>query len=299
MIRCLAISALLIVFAPVDGAASAQGLPPAPAPVPGGLLDPNRNAKPAPAKPEPAAPKEVSRPPQPTNPQQAAPAAKPQPKATDQSRPREQARPKSDPKATPQAAPKAAATPARAPAPPRPSRPKLEPLDFTVPAEYSEVKRGRKPGTEALLIAVGPDLAPRYTRGGRCADPKAKCPDFTNLIVFRTHDAVAAIVAARYKSPPETLRTFAAAHGLSQIPPRAARGYNKRHFLATVEGRTVWVVCHRYDLPRKPRPESRYCDVTFDIAEGVAARLIFHEARLGDWRRMHAAARALLARLRG
>jgi len=299
MIRCLATTALLFAFAPLAGTAGAQGLPPAPAPVPGGLLDPNRNAKPAPAKPEQAAPREAPRetprPPAPARPQQAAPAAKPAPKAADTPPPREQARPRADPKAPP----KAAVAPARAPLPVLPPRPKLEPLNFKPPAGYNDAKGGTKPGTEVLLSAVGPDLTPRYAKGGRCADPKAKCPDFTNLIVFRTHDAVAAIVAARYKSPPETLRTFAAAHGLSQIPPRAARGYNKRHFLASVDGRTVWVVCHRYDLPQKPRPESRYCDVTFDIAEGIAARLIFHEARLGDWRRMHAAALALLARLRG
>lgn len=269
--------------------ATGQSLPGAPAPVPGGLLDPGRNAKPAPAKPREAEPKGEAKPAVPPKPATAAP--RPPAAAPKEQAPREQARPRQAPKEAPK--------PAAAKGPPPPSLPKLEPLKLRVPAEYRDPKAAKRSDTEVLLSAVGADLAPRFAKGGRCAAAKTACPDFTNLIVFRTYDGVAATVARRYKAPPESLRTFAAAHDLSQIPPRAARGYNTRHFLSVVDGRPVWIVCHRYDSPKKPRPESRYCDLTFDVAEGIGGRLIFHEARLADWRRMHAAAVSLAGRLRG
>lgn len=267
--------------------ATGQSLPGAPAPVPGGLLDPGRNAKPAPAKPREAEAKEEVKPAAPPRPATAAP----RPPAPKEPAPKEQGKPREAAKEAPK--------PAVAKGPPPPSLPKLEPLKLRVPAEYRDPKAAKRSDTEVLLSAVGSDLAPRFARGGRCAEPKKACPDFTNLIVFRTHQGVAATVAERYKAPPEALRTFAAADGLSQIPPRAARGYNARHFLAAVDGRPVWIICHRYDAPKKPRPESRYCDLTFDIAEGIGGRLVFHEARLADWRKMHAAAVSLAGRLRG
>lgn len=277
--------------------ATGQSLPGAPAPVPGGLLDPGRNAKPAPATPRGAEAKEEAKPAAPPRPATAAP----RPPAPKETAPKEPAQKESAPKeqARPRETAKEAPKPAVAKGPPPPSLPKLEPLKLRVPAEYRDPKAAKRADTEVLVSAVGPDLAPRFAKGGRCAEPKKACPDFTNLIVFRTHHGVAATVAERYKAPPETLRTFAAADGLSQIPPRAARGYNTRHFLAAVDGRPVWIICHRYDAPKRPRPESRYCDLTFDIAEGIGGRLVFHEARLADWRSMHAAAVSLAVRLRG
>ncbi len=285
-VACVCIALLLAGLA--VSRTSAQSLPGAPAPVPGGLLDPNRNARPPAAKPAespaPARPAEEAKPVPVRPPATAKPTAPP-------AQPTQQAKPRD--------APREAAKPAAAPAPPRPVRPKLEPLALKVPDGYREPKAGKRSDTEVILHAVGTDLAPRYAKGGRCADPKARCPDFVNLIVFRTHEGVAETMGSRYKAPPESLRTFAAAHGLSQIPPRAARGYNTRHFLARVDGAPIWIVCHRYDAPNRPRPESRYCDLTFDVRDGVSARLIFHEGRLEDWRRMHAAARALAGRLQG